>query len=265
MTLFTTGPDGMTGNDDLGTMSAWYVFSSLGLYPIMSGGHFLAVSSPQFESATVQIGQYRHRQGGMLIITAPGTSDTKRYVRSVSWGGRDVRRTWLDWNTISRGGILAHTLGTTPSSWGTNPGAEPPSVNRPPADDRRHVDASLRPTSAVVGISDAAQVVHLTLDVLGQAPEELPISVTAMAPTGWTVTATPGSQLAIRSGGLPVQQQVSLDVTMPGGTATGSYPVMVTVVAPNANTVTRTASVEVRTAATCATTASTECAAASAH
>jgi putative alpha-1,2-mannosidase len=54
MTLFTTGPDGMTGNDDLGTMSAWYVFSSLGLYPTMSGANFLALSSPQFESATVR-------------------------------------------------------------------------------------------------------------------------------------------------------------------------------------------------------------------
>src|SRR3712207_8390622 len=48
MTLFTTGPDGMTGNDDLGTMSAWYVLSSLGLYPTTAGGNFFALSSPQF-------------------------------------------------------------------------------------------------------------------------------------------------------------------------------------------------------------------------
>ena len=45
-TLFTNGPDGMTGNDDLGTMSAWYVFSSLGLYPTMSGANFYGVSTP---------------------------------------------------------------------------------------------------------------------------------------------------------------------------------------------------------------------------
>ena len=75
MTLFTTGPDGMTGNDDLGTMSAWYVFSSLGLYPTMSGANFLAVSSPQFPSATVRIGSHAN-QGGTLTITAPGASAT---------------------------------------------------------------------------------------------------------------------------------------------------------------------------------------------
>ncbi|WP_413805592.1 GH92 family glycosyl hydrolase [Streptomyces sp. OE57] len=128
MTLFTTGPDGMTGNDDLGTMSAWYVFSSLGLYPTMSGGDFLALSSPQFSSAVVRIGTYGTRQGGTLTVTAPGASDAKRYVRSVSLNGRNVARTWLDWDQVAHGGKLAHRLSTEPSSWGTGRGAEPPSV-----------------------------------------------------------------------------------------------------------------------------------------
>jgi Glycosyl hydrolase family 92/NPCBM-associated, NEW3 domain of alpha-galactosidase len=236
------------------------VFSSLGLYPTMSGGNFLALSSPQFESATVQIGQYGDRQGGTLTITAPGVSDTKRYVQSVSWNGQVVRRTWLEWNAIARGGTLAHTLGTSPSSWGTNPGAEPPSVNRAAWDMRRHVDASLRPTSAVVGTGDQAQVVHLSLDVLGQAPDELPVTFAAAAPDGWRVTATPDSPLVIESGGLPIQETVSLGVTVPAGTATGSYAVRFTVSAPNANTVTRTATVEVRPAATCGATADGQCA-----
>lgn len=130
MTLFTTGPDGMTGNDDLGTMSAWYVFSSLGLYPTMSGANFLAVSSPQFESATVRIGQYEGRQGGTLTVTAPGASDANRYVQSVSLNGRDVRQTWLDWSAVAHGGKLDYQVGAAPSSWGTQPGTEPPSVNK---------------------------------------------------------------------------------------------------------------------------------------
>lgn len=138
MTLFTNGPDGMTGNDDLGTMSAWYVFSSLGLYPTMSGGDFLAVSSPQFESATVRIGSYPKAsgtkgQGGTLTIEAPGASDTKRYVQSVALNGRDVPQTWLSWNKLAHGGTLAHRLGTSPP-----PGAlarapsRLPSTRRPP-------------------------------------------------------------------------------------------------------------------------------------
>src|SRR3989442_3074147 len=136
MTLFTTGRDGMTGNDDLGTMSAWYVFSSLGLYPTMSGGGFLALSSPQFESATVRIGQYGS-QGGTLTISAPGASDTNRYVQSVSLNGRDVRKTSLDWSALAHGGRLAHKLGPQPSRWGTSAAAEPPSVNNAAGGSRR--------------------------------------------------------------------------------------------------------------------------------
>ncbi|MGP3925529.1 GH92 family glycosyl hydrolase [Streptomyces sp. 8N616] len=259
MTLFTNGPDGMTGNDDLGTMSAWYVFSSLGLYPTMSGGDFLALSSPQFESATVRIGQYGRKQGGTLTIKAPGASDAKRYVQRVSLGGKDVRKSWLNWGAIAHGGALDHELGTKPSSWGTGEGTEPPSVNRAGADSRRHLDASLRTSSDVVPESDDDLTAHLTLDVLGQAPDELRVTVTPKAPSGWKVAATPSS-LVLRSRYLPVQKTVSLAVTVPGGAAVGSYPVSVTVAAKGTDAVTRTATVEVRPPATCATTAGEQCA-----
>ncbi|MGY0064477.1 glycoside hydrolase domain-containing protein [Streptomyces sp. LZ34] len=97
----------------------------------MSGGDFLAVTSPQFESAVVRIGRvdrYGTRQGGTLTVTAPGASDERRYVRGVSLNGRDLPRTWLPWAAVAHGGSLAHRLGTEPSAWGTGPGAEPPSV-----------------------------------------------------------------------------------------------------------------------------------------
>ena len=129
MTLFTTGPDGMTGNDDLGTMSAWYVFSSLGLYPTMSGANFLALSSPQFATATVRVGAYADRQGGTLTITAPDASDTRRYIQQVQVNGATQTRNWLDWPAIAHGGTIAHTLGTSPSAWGTAVADQPPSVN----------------------------------------------------------------------------------------------------------------------------------------
>jgi predicted alpha-1,2-mannosidase len=126
MTLFTTGPDGMTGNDDLGTMSAWYVISSLGLYPTAAGQNAFLLSSPQFPSATVRIGAYGSSQGGTLTITAPGASDTNRYVQRVQLAGADVTRTWLPWSSLAVGGTLAHTLGTSPSAWGTGADAAPP-------------------------------------------------------------------------------------------------------------------------------------------
>ncbi len=265
MTLFTNGPDGMTGNDDLGTMSAWYVFSSLGLYPTMSGGDFLAVSSPQFESATVRIGSYPKAsgtkgQGGTLTIEAPGASDTKRYVQSVALNGRDVPQTWLSWNKLAQGGTLAHRLGTSPSSWGTGKGAQPPSVNRASPDSRKHVDASLRPASSVVPTGDAAQTAKFTLDVLGQAPGKLNVSVTAKVPSGWKATTAQRSPLVIDSGHLPVQKKVSLDITVPPGVAAGSYPVEVKVAGRGTNSVTRKATVTVGAATTCASEANGQCA-----
>ncbi|MFB9905378.1 GH92 family glycosyl hydrolase [Allokutzneria oryzae] len=247
MTLFTTGPDGMTGNDDLGTMSAWYVFSSLGLYPTMNGANFLAMSSPQFESATVRIGQFGQRQGGTLTITAPGASDTKRYVRSVSLNGRDVRQTWLDWDAVAHGGNLAHTLDTKPSSWGTDPSAEPPSVNRAQRDSRWHIDASLR-QSAVVAPTGSTDIT-INLDVLGQAPAVLPVFVQPTVPAGWKVATQP--PLIIRSFSLPTQQTLPLRVTVPQGAKEGTYPLQVKVSAPGANTVTRTATIDLRPAPTC--------------
>ena len=259
MTLFTTGPDGMTGNDDLGTMSAWYVFSSLGLYPTMSGADFLALSSPQFESATVTVGQYGRAQGGTLKITAPGASDERRFVQKVAWNGRNVSRTWLDWDTVAHGGRLDHRLGTEPSSWGTGRDAEPPSVNgRAGADPRRGLSASLRTASDVVPTSDRATTAHLALDVLAQAPGEVRVSVQAKAPAGWSVKQPPRLTLASRH--LPVQKSVPLPVTVPAGTATGSYGVQLTVSAPGMTPVVRTATVEVRPAVACSDASAGQCA-----
>jgi predicted alpha-1,2-mannosidase len=260
MTLFTTGPDGMTGNDDLGTMSAWYVLSSLGLYPTMSGANFFAVSSPQFETITVQIGQYGSGQGGALTISAPGASDTNRYVHWLSLDGQQVRNTWLPWSAIARGGTMAYTLAATPGVWGTAPGNEPPSVNRETGDRRRQVDASLRSTTAVVPTGGEPRSATLLVDVMVQAPSVIPVGVTATAPAGWSLTTYPPSPMTINSDGLPTQATVSLSVTVPGGTPVGSYPVRVTASAPGANTVTRDATVLVRPAPTCASTADGQCA-----
>ncbi|MEV5715504.1 GH92 family glycosyl hydrolase [Amycolatopsis mediterranei] len=246
MTLFTTGPDGMTGNDDLGTMSAWYVFSSLGLYPTMSGANFLAVSSPQFESATVRIGQYGSAQGGTLTVSAPGASDANRYIQRVSLNGRDVRQTSLDWASLAHGGTLSHQLGSRPSSWGTSPSAAPPSVNNAPGDQRRHVDASLRQTSVVIP-SGTAQQVHLDLDVVAQNPVVQPVTVSVTAP--WQARVQPWQ--LIWSGRLPVQRTVPITVNVPAGAALGTHPVQVAVSGLGANTVTRSATIEVRTPSAC--------------
>jgi len=217
MTLFTTGPNGMTGNDDLGTMSAWYVFSSLGIYPTVSGGQFLALSSPQFPTMTVHSGQ----RG--FTVNAPGVTDVNRYVQTVSLNGRAINGSWLNWSDLAAGGTLTVNVGSSPSRWATADRDEPPSVGRAEPDSRRHVDASVRGAS---------------VDVLGQAPGALPVAVFASG--GWT--AQPGA-LLLKSDHVPVQQTVAL--VPPPGTKPGSYQVTVHVIAAGANSVTRTATIQI--------------------
>ncbi|GLW49485.1 alpha-1,2-mannosidase [Streptomyces sp. NBRC 14336] len=258
MTLFTDGPDGMTGNDDLGTMSAWYVFSSLGLYPTTNGGDFLAVSSPQFPSAVIRIGAYGKRQGGTLTVKAPGASDTQRYVRRAEFGGKSLKATWLDWDAVAKGGRLDFEMTDKPSAWGTGKGAEPPSVNRAAADSRRHLDASLRTSSDVLPVADSAQSVRLRMDVLGQAPGSLRVDITAKTPRGWSAK-TPDA-FSLRSGRLPLQRTVAVDVNVPAGTDPGSYTVRITAQAKGVKPVERVATIEVRAAARCAEGAGEQCA-----
>ncbi|GID94216.1 GH92 family glycosyl hydrolase [Amorphoplanes digitatis] len=254
MTLFTTGPDGMTGNDDLGTMSAWYVFSSLGLYPTMSGANFLALSSPQFPQATVTIGDRR------LVITAPGASDADRYIQRVRLNGASVAKTWLDWSDVTAGGTLSHTLGATPSNWGTSAAAQPPSVNRAPADGRTHVDAAVRPSAAALPAgSPTAQQAAFEVDVVAQAPLTIAPRVTAAVPAGWQATVSPRQPRTLVSRHLPVGTTATLTVRAPAGTAAGEYPVEVSVSAPGAPTVRRSATITVREPVTCASTQSGAC------
>ncbi|MGK5678313.1 GH92 family glycosyl hydrolase [Actinoplanes sp. URMC 104] len=249
MTLFTTGPDGMTGNDDLGTMSAWYVFSSLGLYPTMSGADFLAVSSPQFPSAVVDVG------GRPLTITAPGASDENRYIQRVRVDGGLLTRNWIPWSAIGSGGTIAHTLGATPSSWGTSTAAQPPSVNQAAPDGRTRLDASVRPATAAVPPGGSAT---LTVDLVGQAPTALLPRVAATAPAGWKAVVRQPAPIVSRH--LPTSATATITVTAPADAAVGTYPLSVTVTG-GGSPLTKTAGLVVTTPSTCsASSAAGQCA-----
>jgi hypothetical protein len=225
-------------------MSAWYVFSSLGLYPTFSGGDFLALSSPQFPSATVRIGQHG-AQGGTLTVAAPGVSDSVRYVKSASFNGRDARKTWLDWSSLRRGGKLSYEVSSKPSSWGTSRSDEPPSLNNGNEDSRRALSASLRNTEIVMPASDSAQSLTLQLDVLVQSPSGMSVRPEVKAPPGWRVSGA--RPFVVVSRHLPTQKTVPLTVTVPAGTPVGSYEVSVAVGAVTAKAV-----IEVKPAAVCA-------------
>ncbi|WP_433303220.1 GH92 family glycosyl hydrolase [Actinoplanes sp. CA-030573] len=118
---WSNGTGGIPGNDDAGTMSAWYVFSALGLYPTVPTRAELALTTPLFPRAVVTLGS-----GKELTIDAPGT-ETSHYVQALKVDGKRTTKAWLPARTVTAGGHLTYTLGTTPNySWGSMPADVPP-------------------------------------------------------------------------------------------------------------------------------------------
>ncbi len=120
--LYGPAPGGYPGNDDLGTMSAWWVLASLGLYPEIPGEDVLAVGSPLFREARVALGGGRE-----LRIVAPRAGHERPYVRALELDGAAREAPWLRFRDISRGGRLRFALAHRSQGWGSVPGAAPPS------------------------------------------------------------------------------------------------------------------------------------------
>ncbi|MBS1679281.1 MAG: GH92 family glycosyl hydrolase [Actinobacteria bacterium] len=115
--LYSLTPTGYPGNDDLGTLSAWYIFGALGMYPAQPGAGTLALGSPLFGRAEVRLAH-----GRRLIITGGG----KTYVESLKLGGHPYNRPWLDYCEIDGGGTLAFATSAHPTRWAQG-GQLPPS------------------------------------------------------------------------------------------------------------------------------------------
>jgi predicted alpha-1,2-mannosidase len=126
-TLWTDQPEGIPGNDDLGEMSSWYVWSALGLYPAIPGRAELLLSSPLFARIHV------HRPGGDLSIEVDRESADARYIHALALDGAARTAPYLPESVALHGGRLRETLAkTADTAWGSAPGDAPPSF--PPRD-----------------------------------------------------------------------------------------------------------------------------------
>lgn len=115
-------PNGMPGNDDLGEMSSWYLFASLGFYPEIPGRAELVLGSPLFSRIVI------HRQAGDITIRAPGAAADKPYVSSLRVNGRSATKTWLPESFATHGGTLDFVLSAIPNkSFGAHDDDQPPS------------------------------------------------------------------------------------------------------------------------------------------
>jgi predicted alpha-1,2-mannosidase len=113
-TLYQNAPDGISGNEDCGQMSAWYVLSSLGFYPVTPGSNKYIIGTPLFEKATIHL-----ENGKSFRIKANKVSDEKIYIQSATLNGEAYPYSYLKHEDIMKGGELVFEMTDQPSTWGT--------------------------------------------------------------------------------------------------------------------------------------------------
>ncbi|WAZ24721.1 GH92 family glycosyl hydrolase [Streptomyces cinnabarinus] len=228
--LWSAEPGGIPGNDDLGAMSAWYVFSALGLYPQVPSRAELVLASPLFPRIEID------RPGGNDIsVRAEGAAADAPYIRSLRVNGRTSDRPWLPASFVRDGGRLDLTLSGAPDrSWGGAPDDAPPSFRA----GEQPYQIGVGPTTVRLAPGDSAKVGIrvLSMSGAGAGPEvrfrvDAPDSVTATPGEGTvvdgaqeiTLTTTADTpqgfheaRVTVTSDGGSYQQPVSLTVAAPG-------------------------------------------------
>jgi predicted alpha-1,2-mannosidase len=109
-TQYADTPAGLAGNDDCGQMSAWYVMSALGFYPVAPGTPVYEIGTPLFDEATIQLDS-----GKQFHIRAVGASSGKHYIRSATLNGTPLNRYWINHSEIVAGGELVFEMSSTPN------------------------------------------------------------------------------------------------------------------------------------------------------
>ena len=123
--MYAPTPEGIVGNEDCGQMSAWYIFSSLGFYPVCPGSNEFALTAPLFERAVVRL------SGGRTLTVTADDPQRNRYIGSVTLDGEPVETNVLTYEQLMRGGELHFALRPEPDfDRGTSPDARPYSLTR---------------------------------------------------------------------------------------------------------------------------------------
>lgn len=122
-TEYALGANGLSGNDDSGQMSAWYVFAALGFYPVCPAGGYYILASPSFPKVTINMSD-----GKQFIIVAHHASRENIYVQSVTLNGKHYDLNYLNHSDIAQGGKIEFVMGPNPNhDWGSAPSDCPPS------------------------------------------------------------------------------------------------------------------------------------------
>ena len=125
-TLYNDTPAGQCGNVDCGQMSAWYVFSALGFYPVNPAQGVYVIGSPRVSKAVIQLDK-AHYGGKTFTMIADNNSATNKYIQSATWNGKTLSRSWFTQNELAAGGTLHFVMGPKPNmTWGKAMADRPP-------------------------------------------------------------------------------------------------------------------------------------------
>ncbi len=109
--LYSNQPDGLSGNEDCGQMSAWYVMSALGFYPVTPGSMQYVLGAPRFKNAQINL-----ENGKELKVMAFRNNDQDIYVQSVTYNGKDYDKSFITYDMIANGGLLVFQMGSEPNT-----------------------------------------------------------------------------------------------------------------------------------------------------
>jgi predicted alpha-1,2-mannosidase len=116
---------GYLGDEDNGAMSAWWVLSAAGFYPLQMGRPEYVIGAPYFERMTLRL-----ENGKQIVINAPGVSDVNRYVQSVKLNGRPYQKVVISHSDLAQGAVLDFVMGPKPSTWGSADAGLPTSITQ---------------------------------------------------------------------------------------------------------------------------------------
>lgn len=201
--LYTDTPGGLPGNDDLGEMSSWYVWSALGMYPEIPGVADLVLSTPLFPSTTIHL-----PNGRTFQINAAGASPDRGYILAATLDGKAYTHDWMPLGTVTKGGTLTDALSAAPNQstvnpliglfgltvfgtapthpWAATSTDEPPSFNTgmPPA------AVALDPATPVVSLGQSTTV---TVRITNLTPHSETVAWSVSPPSGIPSTTSTGN------------------------------------------------------------------------
>ena len=183
--MYAPTPEGIIGNEDCGQMSAWYVFSSLGFYPVCPGSNEFALTAPQFPKAVVRLAN-----GRTLTVTADNPRRSV-YIASVTLDGKPIDRNYITYDELMQGGELHFALRPRPDyERGTDDAAAPHSLTRGEVVSipytTQNVSLFTEPIAAALATTTSGAEIRYTLD--GSEPTETSALYAAPVPVDRSLT-----------------------------------------------------------------------------